>query len=293
MRVLRAGAGGAVGLTMTPVGREVGWLKELVKSGAVSDHHYPLTAENTRPLGALSPLVAASQIEMMRSQLLPYEIPQRLDGAWEGAPIGRIFPQYNPDEMLGDYFPAGDALIGIGIDHGGGAGCQAGVLIAAQRTGDGLGTIWVLDETVSDGATDPRQDATALVDMLHRNGMSVNDVDMWRGDRPYGGRRGVGTKSNKLLERSLRHVTRKQIPKLNIIHPKKFTGSVEYGCRILHGCMIRGGFFVHPSAAHVHKSLLLWDGGDTALKHILDGLRYIVVDILGRRHVSQRSVRLY
>ena len=291
MRVLRLR--GAIGLTMTPIGRPVEWIKELVDSGAIADHHYPLTAENTKPMGALAPLVSQDQIEAMRAQLLPYEIPQRLDGAWEGAPMGRIFVEYNPDEMFGDYLPAGDALIGIGIDHGGGAGCQAAVLIAAQRDGDGLGTIWVLDETLSDGATDPRQDATAIVDMLKRNAMSVDDVDLWRGDRPYGGRRGVGTKSNTLLERAIRHVTRSPCPRLKILHPKKFTGSVEYGCRILHGCMIRDGFYVRPAASYVNKSLVLWEGGDDSNKHILDGLRYITIDILGRRHASQRKIRMY
>ena len=291
LRVLRNR--GCIGMTLPPVGRPVQWLKALVEEGVIAEHHYALTPENVTPVGSLYPMLTADEIETQRNLLLPFERAQRIDGAWEGAPEGRVFMAYDPDTMLGDYLPTGEVQIGIGIDHGAGAGKQAAVLVAVERLGLGRGRVWVLDESISDGTTDPDRDARAIIQMLARHQLTLQDVDLWRGDRPYSGRRGVGSKSNMLLERALRHVSGKPRIKLGILHPRKFSGSVEYGCRVLHSCMINEEFWVRPEAQEINKSLGLWEGADDDLKHVLDGLRYIVVDMLGKRFSAARNVRIY
>jgi phage terminase large subunit-like protein len=48
-RVLRQR--GRIGITLTPVGMPLGWLKKLVEEGQVQDIHAALTVENTTPIG--------------------------------------------------------------------------------------------------------------------------------------------------------------------------------------------------------------------------------------------------
>ena len=50
---------------------------------------------------------------------------------------------------------------------------------------------------------------------------------------------------------------------------------------------------MRPEAQEINKSLGLWEGADDDLKHVLDGLRYIVVDMLGKRFSAARNVRIY
>ena len=57
--------------------------------------------------------------------------------------------------------------------------------------------------------------------------------------------------------------------------------------------MINDEFWVRPEAHEVNRSLGLWEGADDDLKHALDALRYIIIDMLGKRFSSARNVRIY
>ena len=287
---------GSVGLTMTPIGRNVDWLKDLVEDGKVSDHCYTLSEENTRPEGALFPLVTQQEIDKLSEILLPFERAQRLEGAWEGTPEGRIFECYDTTKMYGDHLPRGSFKYGVGIDHGGGAGQQVAVLVAVAKEDLGKGKVWIIDESAATDPTAPEDDARAILGMLRRNGLRLEDIELWRGDRPYPGRRGVGTKSNSLLEKwiiKLAHARSRQKQRLRIMHPRKFAGSVEYGSRILHSTMVRGEFWCRPEAHQVDHSLRMWTGADDEHKHAIGAVRYIVVDLLGKRFAGVKKVRIF
>jgi phage terminase large subunit-like protein len=283
---------GAVGLTMTPIGRPVEWLKDLIEADRVSAHFAGLTPENCTPKGALFPFVSQEEIDTLSELLLPHERAQRLEGAWSGAPEGRIFEAYDPESMYGDHRPSGNYKIGVGIDHGGGASKQVSVLVAIERLELGRGRVWVIDESIADGPTTPEDDARDIIDMLDRNGLKTSDVDFWRGDRPYPGRRGVGSKSNSLLEKVLIRKARSR-HRFRIMHPRKFPGSVEYGSRIIHSCMIRDEFKIRTPAVVSDNCLRQWTGLDDDKKHIIDAMRYIIVDMLGKRFASASKIRIY
>lgn len=61
---------GRIRLTMTPIGRPVDWLRDLVKAGEVVDMHYALTVENTTPIGG-RPLLTQAEIDGLAARYLP------------------------------------------------------------------------------------------------------------------------------------------------------------------------------------------------------------------------------
>ena len=72
-RVLRGGAGGTtgtIGITMTPVGQDVSYLKQLVDEGRVTCHRAPLTVEKTTPKYC-KPIISQSQIDAISQTYLP------------------------------------------------------------------------------------------------------------------------------------------------------------------------------------------------------------------------------
>lgn len=287
-------------LTMTPIGRPVEWLREKTEEldgtpSEVSDHVFALTVANCTPLGGV-PFLDQQQIDDVGRSYLPHEREARLRGEWPTTFEGRVFDAFHRG-MVRDTPPSdGTWQLGVGVDHGGLDGAQAAVLVACQRIRRGVGRLWVLDESVNDDATEAHQDAEAIVAMLRRNDLVVADVDVWRGDRPYGGRRGVGAKSNGHLERELRYLLQDSGESAKGLHfktPRKFAGSGEYGSRQLQRSMVRNHFAVDRRCRHVIEALECWQGRDDEFKHKLDALRYIAVDMLDTDPRTPQVVRLW
>jgi phage terminase large subunit-like protein len=63
---------GVVMITLTPVGADLKWLKALVEAGIVTDMHFPLTPENTRPIGAREPRKTQAQIRKFKASTGEY-----------------------------------------------------------------------------------------------------------------------------------------------------------------------------------------------------------------------------
>jgi len=288
---------GDLWLTLTPIGRPVEWLKEKCEGSEadpaqISDRQFSLTVENCTPIGSRRPFLSQANIDDITRSYLPFERAQRLEGAWEGVSEGRVFEAWDPDRMVTTKNPEGQVKLGVGIDHGGGVGRQAAVLVAVRRQAEGRGRIWVLDESVSDGMTTPEDDARAILAMLDRNGVPFAAVDVWRGDRPYSGRRGVGSKSNQMLERVFRRLLKSPRLPCRIRTPKKFQGSVEYGSRVIHALMLHRDFWVTADCVYLVDALSHWDGGEP-YKDVVDALRYITVDMLSSRPFNPGKLRLY
>ena len=294
-RVLRQR--GRIRLTMTPIGRPVGWLRDLVERGEVTDLHYPLTVENTTPIGG-RPLLTQAEIDALAGRYLPQERAQRLDGDWDkGFVEGRIFEGFDVDKHVSDLPPMGEVLIGVGIDHGTDAGTQVATLVAVSRDGgiEGNPRIWVLDQVLSDGLTTPEQDARDILGMLKRCGLSLEAVDRWTGDRKHGGKRWGGKKSNALLMQGFERHLRLPIGSLpfRIKTAWKPQGSVYEGARILHGAMLRGDFFIHSRCKALIDDLNHWTGADDQHKHGIDSLRYGAVELLTQRLYVPSALRMH
>ncbi len=100
---------GCLWLTLTPVGRPVGWLKDACESGLIEDIHVPPTPENTG--------MSQEELDEIEQMILPTERPQRYGGEWEGATPDRFYGAWT-DAMVSKTLPDCELQIGLGIDHG-------------------------------------------------------------------------------------------------------------------------------------------------------------------------------
>lgn len=292
-RVLRQR--GRIALTLTPIGLPLGWLKKLVEEQVVQDLHYPLTVENTTPIGG-RPLLTREDIEKLEAQVLPQERAQRIHAEWDsGWTEGRVFRMFDPAQHVRADVPAGEALIGVGIDHGTEAGAQVAVLTALVRDGgEGHPKIWVLDQVVSDGMTTPDQDAAAILAMLKRCGLRWENVDRWVGDRKVYGRKNGSLKSNAMLMSSLERALKLPTGSLPFrIHTAyKPRGSVFEGYRVLSAAMLRNDFSINPRCRGLIDDLQKFDGREASEhKHSIDALRY-TLELYTRRLYQPTAIRL-
>ena len=285
---------GPIWLTMTPSPWQwpVDWLRDLVESGQIEDHHFRLTPENCTTEDGRA-FKSQQQIDNLRANYLPSEIPMRIDGEWDGPADGVVFEGWDEQRMVSAQPPNGKVRLAVGLDHGSRIGKQCAVLVAARGRGD-TAEVWVLDEVRGLTLTDPQQDAQNIVTMLKRNRLKTSSVDAWVGDRPHGGNKmGVGKKSNSLLTQALARVlsgSGQPVPKIRTT--KKYPGVVEYHARVMHGAMVRGSFHVHPRCASVVEALSMWAGRDDEYKDVIDALRYGAMKLVDRRPMASH-VRMY
>jgi len=288
-RVIRTN--GWVWGTLTPINAPVDYLRELTESGQVEDIHGPLTPEAMIPVGQSRPIrltdgtrCDAAWIDSIRASTLDTEEPVVVDGEWDCRAIGRLFRAFastGPDAHVSDRVPPGDVKLCVGIDHGSGANFSSAAVLVALEPDPTHPRVWVLDEYVSEGETDERDDARGILSMLSRWGLSWDDLDHAYGDRPW--RRGsMQKKSNGQLMRAIgRKIKRKPdalSPQLRTVKRGKGhgAGSVHMGEVYLHRAMVRRGCFnVGARCEQVIASLERYDGrSDSPYKHILDAIRY-------------------
>jgi len=187
--------------------------------------------------------------------------------------------------------------VGVGIDHGSKPGAQRATLAAVG--GRSLAArAWALGHYKGDGRTESEQDARGILEMLADNGLTVQDVDLWVGDRAHHGDFRGGRKSNERLKAAIA----KQIgldtnrrgwadllprPLRYMQTPRKYDRSVWEGCEILHRMMV-----ADPPRLRLSKrcgaladDLTTWQGSKTdPAKDGIDSLRYVVVPMTeGRR----------
>ena len=291
-RVLRQR--GRIAITLTPIGLPLGWLKKMVEDGMVEDIHTPLSVEATTPIGG-RPLLTQTEIDKMEMQILPQERAQRIHGEWESGWVeGRVFLQFDPATMVRDEAPAGEAQIGIGIDHGKESGAQTAVMVAITRTADNEPRITVLDVVSSNGMTTPEEDAAQILGMIKRAGLRWEQIDRWVGDRAAISRRGGAIKSNALLvqafEKALKIPIGSWPARINTAY--KPAGSVFHSYRIMQSAMLRGDFIVHPRCKRLIEDLGKFDGREASNhKHTLDALRY-GCELITRRAYAPQRLRL-
>tara|TARA_R110002110_G_scaffold349256_3_gene559456 strand:- start:83 stop:1531 length:1449 start_codon:yes stop_codon:yes gene_type:complete len=279
-------------ITLTPINKYVGWLKELVDDGIVAEVHARMVPENFVPIGSNRPLCLAGGVPMdqawideQRRTTLKRYAPVLLDGEWETRSASPVFEAFELGVHVTELIPTKDVKVALGIDHGSGRNFkQIGVLVAVDDRGENT-KVYVIDEAASDGDTTPDQDADAYLQMLRRNGLQWHDLDHVYGDKEYGGRGdGLGRKSNRELTRALMRKMHMGagVPLVPSIRQAKTgrgggRGSVYRGCEWLHRAMLREGHFTcHPRCTRVLASFSHFDFRDSDYKDSIDALRYSV-----------------
>ena len=280
---------GSIWLTLTPVGRPCGWLKQACEDGRIEDIHVEPTPENTG--------LEVEELEQIREMILPAELHQRFYGAWEGISPDRYFAAFE-DSMISKELPDDEVQLGIGVDHGEAAGREAAVLVAFKRDKTNP-RVWFLDEYTSSGRTGIEADANGILDMLGRWDIGPEAIDIARGDTNSAGKNEVGYRVNQLLEQKIATMAGlpPTSPPFKILPARKGPGSVAYSSRLIHSAMVRGSVTVHPNCSSLIAGLRHWKGpGGTAankeLSHILDASRYICREFLDTRHKDDRRVRV-
>ncbi len=307
---------GSIGITMTPVGVPVDYLKKLVEQKVISEHVGRLTVENTTPDGC-RPMMTQQEIDDLASSFLPIDRDARINGDWEGGiPEGRIFENFT-DDLISDLAPQTtirDTETGmetprqfvwsIGIDHGHEVGAQVAILVAVDITDSSVPITYVVDEYVASGST-AEVHAKSIIAMIRRNGLEIANIQRWTGDRVHGGsKRGDGRMSNTMLTSAFAHVLgypKGKLPfRIRTAYKPKF--SVYYGVNVIHEQMSSNRFQIFPRCKVTIKSFKHWamkkSGGMDTLsefKHCIDACRYAIlpiVDVKYRTPVKHKSFRM-
>lgn len=187
--------------------------------------------------------------------------------------------------------------VGVGIDHGSKPGAERATLIAVHGLGI-YAKVWVMDEYASEGRSEAADDAQGVLDMLGRQGMGVEHVDVWIGDRAHAGDWRGGKKANFYLQQAIAEklgidtrtrgwLERLPPPLRQIRVPWKRDKSVYEGADIVHRLMLRGPdhYAVSDACVHLDDDHRQWKGGKTEpAKDGCDSERYIIVPMVeGRR----------
>jgi hypothetical protein len=268
---------GEIWITMTPIGRPVGWLKEKCEKQEIHYSRFILAVDEC-------PHLSQEQIDETLLGYLEAEQPQRRFGLWEGVTPDRYLSAFDPMKNLSGVLPKGDVQVGVSFDHGEGPGKEFGILYWW------IDDPWfpiggVIDECVSPQAQGIEEDAKMCVDMLERNQVELPWVNRWTGDVNTMGKSQAGVMVNHALGYHIaqEYAKRKAIPPgilppINIDSARKGPGSVGLGCRVLNYGFARGDFSIAPRCKRVIRSCQHWRGGTTGedgqLKDGIDVLRY-------------------
>lgn len=293
-RVLAAGGWMRLGFTPTIESPPLEYLWKKVDEGQVREYNWGISEEACLLEGAPNSWKTQDEIDEWSRSLLDAERAMRTGLSRYPLVGGRAFMSFDQGTMVRDEFPIGHVAIAVGIDYGSDSGAQVAVL-SAVRIVDGLPQFWVLDEYVADGNTSVDNDAKAIVEMLLRNNLSVDDVDQWVGDRRYGGKQWGGAKDNELLEQAFMRLLKRAGGALGftIETAYKPKGSVYEGVKIVHAAMMRNGFVARPRCKKTIEALQQWAWRDDEHKHKIDALRYGAVTLVRRQGYGPSKVRLY
>lgn len=225
----------------------------------------------------------------------PWQAAQRVLAAWEGAAIDRLFVSFTQANVH-DQPPEGVVQVGFTLDHGEVAGKQA-ILLAVWRRSK----VYILDVFVPDKGTTPEEDAYAMRRMLRRHGMDFREVDLTIGDTNTVGKGRANDEQRRLVNDVITDTVakihtdehghgRKLRAPFRVKPANKAEGSVEWGWRIINRACKRGDLVIHPRCTLLIDALRLWNGKktDEPWPHLIDALRYLLMEVLGRRAAYSR-----
>jgi len=239
------------------------------------------------------PWKTQDELDELIASYLDIERGMRVRGDWDPVSVDRLLTAYSNDNLVAERgLPGGRWYIAVGIDHGAKAGRQAAMLVAIDEEGK---EVRYLDEACSDGRTSPKDDATAILDMLRRHGWTWEDVDHWVGDRSHSGDRFGNAKSNQDLMQAFTEVLntpehRLRGKGLDIQIPRKERGSMYRGIRLMNGLFKERRAFIHARCQSLIEAITGWGGAlDDAKKDRIDAARYATERLFDERRLQLPS----
>jgi hypothetical protein len=268
-----------MGFTPTTTSPPDYYLRKMIDEGVIREHNYGLREENCWLEGAPTPWLTQQEIDAFEQELLPVEREMRMGRSWDPVVAGRWIVGYDDKNYNDDLPPvSSEVRWGVGIDHGAQAGKQVACLIAVQQGFGEAPRVWYVDMCHSDGMTSPDQDADAILDMLARNELAYGDVEVWVGDRALEAKRGAVKKGNQMLRFYLAAQLGRNPSDLERISlPKKFEGSVMWGCQLMNALFLKNRASIRrPACSELRDAVLQFRGSPVdPLKDVLDAARYI------------------
>jgi phage terminase large subunit-like protein len=271
------------------------WLKEQMETGKIHRHTYGLTEANLWPKGYPAPFKTQAEIDRYVESLIPHHRAMRVNGSLDPVVLGRWVPDYDDTRHVADVqisdIAGADWRIVLATDHGTPArpasrarrgeehhGKQAAVLSAIRHGASTRPEVVVFDEHVSDRSTTPEDDASAILDMLGRNGMSYEHVDRWIGDIPTAIDGGEVRKSNDDLRDELAAQLGRVPSQLRPIETvRKPKGSVELQSREINTLCRRDAIRVNRRCRQFRAAMLQFNGDPHhRLKDVYDAGRYSI-----------------
>lgn len=307
-RISRGGAGGKSGtlaISMTPIGVDVNYIRQMVDEGRISCTRAPLDVANTTPIG-LSPLLSQAQIDTITEGYLPIDREARVSGSFDVSPAGVIFDKFDPATMVINHYPPkapyGAYRYAVGIDHGTTPGSQVAILSAVDMRDPQKPLVYVLGEYVSGGSATPEDHARGILAMLKTHQIKP-ELCKWTGDGDhYGGRGKTGMHmSNLVLMRAFERILRLPNRTLGwtIKRAIKKRHSIYYSASILYAIMSRGDFFVRANCQELIKAIQNWTMKRESSQrstdihgHKIDACRYCLLPVLDYRYSSPQSIRI-
>ena len=259
--------------TLTPVGRPVGWLRDMLEGnnatntdaeGGWAVQHVELNQTN-------APHRTEADIAAQISECSPWEYNQRILSQWDGLTADRWVTGFSEGNIFtDDEAPERVEKVGLGWDHGERPGKSICYLVVFDGS-----RVWVLDEYSNDDRDTPKSEAKAVFDMLARWGVNLDGVTDARGDVNSAGRLGMGFTMNDLLERAFAELAGSSRPPFNIQTPYKKRGSVDARVRLISHACVDGKLRVHHKCARLIHTLRHWRGQNNDLKDPFDAMGYI------------------
>ena len=267
--------------------RDLLWLRDIVEGlpgGSVpmgangsplwSQHVVRLVPENV-------PHRAEADVLDQIANMAPWEIAQRRDAEWEGPAPERTLSAFGPGNTFearpGDWdalpgcAAAGELRFGVSADHGEKANKEVICLYAWAGRGHEV-VVWVLDCYLSPGQTSVEQDAEALVQMLARWGLTLDNVDEAIGDTNSSGK---GDVTSRTVNEKFSEAFAALGSPLRMVAADKGAGSVGLGVRVMNDAFARGVLWICRGAVEIVRACQRWDGGNSSPhKDKVDAVRY-------------------
>ena len=262
-------------VTLTPIGRPVEWLRDIV-TGNPQKGHPPLEPDWFELVGKLDkehcPHRSQQSIDEQIAETDALDRAQRIEGRWEGFSISRRVPGFSEENIIGDE-EVDDLIIeeiGWGVDWGEIVGHTIHFLVG--WTGS---AVYVLGEwSPSDRMTETEECRALRKELLLPWGVDFDQVAVARGDSNSAGRRGIASSVNNLMDRAVaRELGRSRSP-CPLRPPYKGPGSVKARARIMSSACIEGRLYVHQDCQRLIHTFRHWMGGEK-LKHPFDAAGYI------------------
>ena len=282
-------------VTLTPIGRPVEWLRDIV-SGNPQQGHAALEPDWFELVGKLDkahcPHRSQQSIDEQIAETDALDRGQRIEARWQGFTIARRIPGFSEMNIIDD--EEAEALqveeVALGVDWGEVVGNTVWYLVG--WTGSAA---YVLGEWSPGSRMTEAEEVRALrKELLIPWGVDFDQIAVARGDSNSAGRRGIASTVNQMVNRAIARELGRSRPPFELRPPYKGPGSVRARARILSSACIEGRLYVHQDCQRLIHTLRHWMGANDNLKHPFDAAGYILEHYLSpvtRSGTTQTLVR--